>query len=150
MSIFPRLQDWTSQGIGYLDRLAPIADLLIRLCVANVFWKSGLTKIATWDSTLYLFEYEYAVPLLSPHVAAVISTGIELAMPVLLAIGLATRLSASVLFVFNIAAVLSFPAINFFDATDHQYWGLMLLVTMFHGPGRISIDYHLKRVLQRG
>lgn len=150
MSMIPRLQNWTEQGIGHLDRLAPVADLLIRLCVANVFWKSGLTKIATWDSTLYLFEYEYAVPLLSPQAAAVIGTSIELAMPVMLVIGLATRLSASILFVFNIAAVLSFPAINFFDATDHQYWGLMLLVTMFHGPGRISIDHYLKRALRRG
>lgn len=133
----------------FLDRLAPVADLLIRLWVANVFWKSGLTKIATWDSTLYLFEYEYAVPLLPTPVAATIATGVELLMPVLLVIGFATRLSASVLFVFNIVAVLSFSAITVWSATDHQLWGLLLLVTMFHGPGRLSVDHYLQRYFRR-
>ncbi len=145
MAVISRVLQLAERSTLHLDRLAPAVDLLIRILVANVFWKSGLTKIATWDSTLYLFEYEYAVPLLSPEAAAVIGTGIELAMPVLLFIGLATRLSASVLFVFNIAAVLSFPVLNILDAKDHQYWGLLLLVTMFHGPGRLSIDYFLKK-----
>lgn len=108
MPLIQRVQHLVEQGTARLDSFAPAIDLLIRLWVANVFWKSGLTKIATWDSTLYLFEYEYAVPLLSPEVAAVIGTGVELAMPILLVVGLATRLSATVLFVFNIAAVLSF------------------------------------------
>ena len=150
MAYFPRLQPRVEQLTTQLERLAPAIDFAIRLWVANVFWKSGQTKIATWDSTLYLFEYEYAVPLLSTQAAAVIGTGIELAMPVLLVVGLATRLSATVLFVFNIAAVLSFPAINIWDATDHQIWGLLLLVTILHGPGRISIDHFLKRRYSNG
>lgn len=150
MLLIQRAQHLVERGTSLLDRVAPAIDLLIRLWVANVFWKSGLTKIATWDSTLYLFEYEYAVPLLSPEVAAVIGTGVELAMPVLLAVGLATRFSATVLFVFNIAAVLSFPTLDFVDAKDHQYWGLLLLVTMLHGPGKLSIDYLLKRRFWRG
>ena len=150
MTHFPRLQPRVEQLTTLLGRLAPAVDFAIRLWVANVFWKSGQTKIATWDSTLYLFEYEYAVPLLSTQAAAVIGTGIELAMPVLLVVGLATRLSATVLFVFNIAAVLSFPAINIWNATDHQLWGLLLLVTILHGPGRISIDHFLKRRYSHG
>lgn len=145
MFTFARTHLLISQVASQLDRLAPIADLLVRLWVANVFWKSGLTKIATWDSTLYLFEYEYAVPFLSAPVAAVIGTGIELAMPILLVVGFATRISAAILFVFNIAAVLSFPAISIWTATDHQVWGLLLLITILHGPGRLSLDYYLNR-----
>ena len=145
MSIIPRTQLLVEQITAHLDRLAPAADLLIRLWIANVFWKSGLTKIATWESTLYLFEYEYAVPLLSASVAAVIGTGIELTLPIFLVVGLATRVSAAALFVFNIAAVLSFPAISIWTATDHQLWGLLLLVTILHGPGRLSLDHFLKR-----
>ena len=60
-----------SQRIGAaLGSLAPAVDLLIRVLVASVFFKSGLTKIAGWESTLSLFENEYAVPLLPPEVAA--------------------------------------------------------------------------------
>lgn len=145
MSIIGRIQQLFENGTSRLERLTPMVDLLVRLWVANVFWKSGLTKITTWDSTLYLFEYEYAVPFLSPQFAAAIGTGIELVMPVLLVVGIAARLSASVLFVFNIAAVISYPAISIWYATDHQLWGLLLLITIFHGPGRISVDHFLKK-----
>ena len=48
-------------AIRWLNALAPIGDLLIRLWVANVFWKSGLTKIQSIDTTLTLFRYEYSV-----------------------------------------------------------------------------------------
>ena len=60
-----------------LERLAPLGDLAIRLYVANVFWKSGLTKIASWDTTVMLFTHEYAVPLLSPELAAGLAIVIE-------------------------------------------------------------------------
>lgn len=52
--------------IRALDFLGPLLDLGIRLWVANVFWKAGLTKISNWDSTVSLFENEYDVPLLAP------------------------------------------------------------------------------------
>ena len=68
-----------------LDALRPVLDLGIRLWVANVFWKSGLTKYANWDATLALFTYEYRVPWLSPEIAAALATGAELVFPVLLA-----------------------------------------------------------------
>jgi putative oxidoreductase len=29
--------------------------------------------------------------------------------------------------------------------TQHQYWGLLLLVTLLHGPGRLSIDHFIRR-----
>ena len=126
-----------------LNFLAPLADLAIRLWVANVFWKSGLTKIQTWDSTVLLFTYEYQVPFLSPEVAAYAGTTVELVFPVLLAIGLAGRLSAFVLFVFNIMAVISYPDLNAAGLRDHQVWGLMLLVPMLQGPGKLSVDHLL-------
>lgn len=124
-----------------LDRLAPIADLAIRLWVANAFWRSGLVKIQSWDSTVLLFTYEYHVPVLRPEIAAYLGAFTELFFPVLLALGLAGRFAAGVLFVFNIIAVLSYPALNAAGIEQHQVWGIMLLVTLLHGPGRISIDH---------
>ena len=123
-----------------LDKLSPVADLGVRLLVAGVFFQSGLTKIANWTSTVSLFENEYAVPLLPPEVAAFMGTGVELFFPVLLALGLGTRFAAFVLFVFNIVAAASYPDLGAVGLKDHQTWGLLLLVTLLHGPGALSLD----------
>jgi putative oxidoreductase len=128
-----------------LDKLAPFADLGVRLFVAGVFFQSGLTKIANWDSTVSLFENEYAVPVLPPEIAAFAGTGVELVFPVLLALGLGSRLAAAVLFVFNIVAVASYPDLGAAGLKDHQTWGLLLLVTLLHGPGALSLDRPLGR-----
>ncbi len=130
-----------------LDFLAPLADLGLRLWVANVFFKSGLTKFASFDSTVQLFTYEYHVPLLSPVIAAWLGTFIELCFPVLLVLGLGGRLAAGVLFAFNIIAVISYPELNPAGVEQHQVWGLMLLVTLLHGPGKLSLDHWLRRRL---
>ena len=123
-----------------LESLAPVADLGVRVFVASVFFKSGLAKIASWSATVALFEDEYAVPLLPPETAALLGTGIELAFPVLLALGLGSRCAALVLFAFNAIAVLSYPDLGAAGLKDHQTWGLLLLVTLLHGPGALSLD----------
>jgi len=128
-----------------LDRLSPVVDLVIRVFIAMVFFKSGLTKIASWSTTVSLFENEYAVPLLSPEFAAALGTAVELTFPVLLVLGLGTRLSAFVLFVFNIMAVISYPDLGEVGLRDHQMWGLLLLVTLLHGPGALSLDRFIGR-----
>lgn len=136
---------WLQAAVSRLSALAPLVDLAVRLFVASVFFKSGLTKIASWDSTLALFNNEYAVPLLPPEAAAVLGTGIELMIPVLLTLGLGTRLAALVLFVFNIIAVISYPDLSSAGLKDHQTWGLLLLVTLLHGPGKLSLDHLIER-----
>jgi Predicted membrane protein len=133
-----------------LNWAAPIADLAVRLWVANVFFKSGLVKIQSWESTIALFTYEYSVPFLSPELAAYLGAFVELVFPVLLALGLAGRLSAAVLFVFNIIAVISYPALNAAGLEQHQLWGILLLVSLLHGPGKLSLDYWIGRKFFRG
>jgi putative oxidoreductase len=125
--------------------LAPLADLAVRLVVGAAFFQSGLTKIQSWDTTLALFENEYSVPLLPPDVAAYAGTFTELFFPVLLILGLGGRFAASVLFVFNLIAVISYADLSEVGLMQHQYWGLLLLVTLFHGPGKISIDHFIRR-----
>ena len=131
------------QSIGALAYLTPVFDLAIRLYVANVFWKAGLTKIQSWDSTLLLFEYEYAVPLISPELAAILATAVELGAPVLLLFGLGSRLAALALFALNIVAVIAYPDINIAGLKDHYLWGALLAVTLLHGPGKLSVDHWL-------
>jgi len=127
----------------FLNFILPVFDMLLRVWVAKVFFQSGLVKIQSWQSTLMLFEYEYQVPVMSPVVAAWLATGTELMLPVLLLLGLLSRPTALVLFVFNIVAVISYPDISAAGIKDHMLWGMMLAMTLIHGPGKISMDYWL-------
>jgi putative oxidoreductase len=122
----------------------PFLLLFCRFWVAWIFFNSGLTKIATWDSTLYLFEYEYVVPLLPWEMAAYLGTAAELILPVFLALGLVTRPMALALFGFNIIAVVSYPLLWERGYYDHQLWGLMILINIVWGAGLFSIDHLAK------
>lgn len=132
----------TRAGLGWLGS---VFDLGIRVWVAQVFFKSGLTKIDSWDSTLFLFNDVYSVPVIPPALAAWLATAAELALPVLLVIGLATRLGALGLFILNYVAVISFPDMGAVGIKDHLLWGVMLAMIFFHGPGRLSLDEWLRR-----
>ncbi|MBL8473113.1 MAG: DoxX family protein [Rhodocyclaceae bacterium] len=129
--------------------LSPLVDVAIRLLVAYVFFRSGLTKIASWDSTIALFENEYSVPLLPPAIAALLGTAAELSLPVFLTLGLATRFAAAALFVFNIVAVISYPDLGEVGLMQHQYWGLFMLVMVVHGPGKLSLDHLIARAFAK-
>ena len=127
----------------------PLGFLIVRLWVAKVFFMSGLTKIQSWSSTLALFKYEYNVPLLPSNWAAVIGTGVELVMPVLLVLGLGRRMPAFILFVFNIIAVFSYDFLHTPEGAvglnQHLYWGMLLMLMMFHGNGKLALDNVISR-----
>ena len=134
--------------IGWLHGAAHVLDLGIRLYVAEVFFRSGLVKIRNWDGTLYLFANEYRVPLLPPELAAWLGTFGELFFPPLLALGLAARFAALSLSVVNVVAVIAFWHVlsgNQAALMSHLYWGLLLLVTLCHGPGKIALDHWIRR-----
>ena len=133
---------------AHLDSAASVLDFGIRLYVADVFMKSGLIKFADWDKTLFMFEEVYHVPVLPTHVAAVLGTFGELFFPALFAVGLATRFSALSLFVVNIVAVISYWHVlrgNEAALMSHFYWGALILVIFFHGPGRLSLDHWISK-----
>ena len=123
---------------------------LMRFYVGYQFWKAGMLKLNSWDSTLFLFEHEYRVPLLSPYLAALLGTVGELLFPLMLFLGLAGRLGALGLSVVNVVAVIAYAHVIFspgFENTvnDHWLWGLMLLAVMVFGPGKLSLDYLVNR-----
>ncbi len=149
MSRIESLTDLIQRAYRALGFFAPVVDLALRLWVAAVFFRSGLAKIQSWDTTILLFTNEYHVPLLSPELAAVLGTGAELVLPVFLALGLGGRLAAAALFVFNIVAVISYPELEAAGIEQHQVWGLMLLVTLLHGPGALSLDHLIARWVGR-
>jgi putative oxidoreductase len=137
-------------SLRVLEFITPALDLGIRILIGLVFLQSGLTKLASWSTTLALFQSEYAVPLLPPALAAYLGTAAELGFPIFLVLGLGTRYAAFGLFIFNIIAVISYPGLGEVGLKDHQYWGLFLLVTLLHGPGSLSLDHLISRWLGRG
>lgn len=124
----------------HLNLLQPLAALLARLYVAQAFFLSGLTKLRDWETTLFLFTEEYKVPVLSPAVAAVMGTGGELVLPVLLALGLGGRFAALGLSVMNVVAVISLSEIAPAALQQHVFWGALLAGVAIYGPGSWSLD----------
>lgn len=124
----------------HLNLLQPLAALLARLYVAQAFFLSGLTKLRDWETTLFLFTDEYKVPVLSPAVAAVMGTGGELVLPVLLALGLGGRFAALGLSVMNVVAVISLSEIAPAALQQHVFWGALLAGVAIYGPGSWSLD----------
>jgi putative oxidoreductase len=127
------------------EHLAPLLDLALRLFLANIFFKSGLTKIKTWESTLYLFSDVYQVPLLDPTFAAWLATSAELALSVLLVLGLFGRFAALGLFTLNVVAVISYYS-ELSDAGLYQHlcWGILLAVLLVLSRGKWSVDTWLE------
>ena len=126
--------------VALLDKLQPLAGLAMRIYVAKVFLVSGWLKFSRWDSTIALFENEYHVPVLTPHVAAVMATAGELGFSALLILGLGSRAAALGLFFVNAVAVISYPDLSPAGLKDHVLWGALLLVVAIYGPGKISAD----------
>ena len=131
--------------VTLLESLQPLALLAARVYVAQVFFMSGLTKLRDWDTTLALFADEYHVPLLPTEWAAVMGTGGELVLPVLLVLGLGGRFAALGLFVVNAVAVISLADITPAALQQHQFWGSLLLGLLLWGPGRWALDTALAR-----
>ncbi|MEJ1958223.1 MAG: DoxX family protein [Nitrosomonadales bacterium] len=130
------------------EYFAPLLDLGLRLFLANVFFKSGMTKIQSWDSTLYLFSDVYHVPLLPPEMAAWLATSAELGLSVLLVLGLLGRFAAAGLSILNVVAVISYSELSEAGLSHHLYWGLLLGVLLLISRWQWSLDSWLEKRLQ--
>ena len=148
MNLLSSLVGAAQRVISALESAQPLAQLAARLYVGQAFFLSGLTKLRSWDTTLALFADEYQVPLLPPHVAAVLGTAGELVLPVLLALGLAGRFAAAGLFVVNAVAVASLMEIAPAALQQHVFWGSLLVGLVLWGPGRLSLDRWIAPRLQ--
>ncbi len=150
--------------LSRLDRLLAsippsLVALLARFSIAATFWKSGQTKVQGFaldpiegryefglprfaDSTIDLFRDEYRLPVLPPELAALAATVAEHVFPVLILIGLATRLSATALLVMTaVIQIFVYPGAY----ATHGVWAATLLYLMVYGPGRLSLDHLIGR-----
>ncbi len=149
MSIIQTLHSPVTKINGLLSSIQSPVLLLFRGWVAYVFFNSGLQKLSTWNDeygVIYLFKEEYNVPFLDPVLAAGLATAAELILPVLIILGLATRLSAFALSILNIVAVIAYyeTLAKVGQVAPHLFWGSMMLAVIVFGPGFFSIDQWIK------
>lgn len=143
---------------GIWDRLINCAEkipmwiilLATRVGIAMVFLKSGMTKTSEGlnlaDSTFTLFEYEYALPIIPPDVAAYLATYAEHIFAILLIIGLFSRLSAlGLLGMTLVIQIFVYPTL--WDI--HLFWAGALLLIISKGPGLVSLDAAIGRFMDR-
>ena len=133
-----RAGELLSRAVTALRRV-PLAliQVLFRLAIAAVFLKAGLNKLASWELTVQLFADEYKVPLLRPDVAATVAAGFEIVCPILLVLGLATRLAALPL-LGMIAVIQTFVYPGAY--AEHLTWASILLFLLTRGAGPWSAD----------
>ena len=146
---------WVHGLIDLCQRIPNSAlALLARFSIAAVFWKSGQTKIQglsidivggefTWgwprlsDSAVDLFRDEYRLPFIAPELAAPLAAVAEHVLPLLILLGLATRLSALAL----VGMTMTIQLLVYPDAyPTHGTWAAVLLYLTVHGPGKVSLD----------
>ena len=135
---------------GYCNRVADVAARLVgdsllalvaRVGIAGVFFVSGRTKVegllTVTDGAYGLFRDEYRLPLLSPELAAHLAAYAEHLFPLLLVLGLFTRLSAlALLGMTAVIQVFVYP-----DAwVTHLSWAGLLLLLVARGGGRWAVD----------
>jgi putative oxidoreductase len=150
MQVAPVLNRANTLAAAALAPVQPAFLLVLRLYVSWQFLKSGWLKLQDWETTRFLFEEEYRVPLLSPSLAAVLGTAGEIVFPALLIAGLLGRYAALGLSAVNVLAVVAYAHVLTgagFEAAlgQHYFWGLILATLIVLGPGRVSVDAMLER-----
>jgi putative oxidoreductase len=131
-----RVADALEHWIGH-----SLIALAARFSIAGIFFMSGRTKVEGWltvsDTAIALFADEYKVPLLPPALAAHLATYAEHLFPILLVLGLVTRLSAlALLGMTAVIQIFVYP-----DAwPTHLVWATALLYLAGRGAGAVSLD----------
>lgn len=130
-----------------IARLLPasVISLIIRVAIAAVFFLSGRTKVEglldITDSTYSLFATEYQVPLIPSDIAAHLATYSEHLFPMLIVLGLMTRLSALALLGMTLVIQIFVYPLGW---PTHLLWGALLLYLVRFGGGPLSLDRLLR------
>ena len=133
--------------VAVLERFpTSLLGLAFRVAVATVFFRSGLTKIASWDATVALFDMEYMLPFIPAELGAYMAATAELACPVLLVLGFLTRPAAALLLgMTTVIQLFVYPE----NWPDHILWASILLYLVMRGAGALSVDHLIARWFSR-
>lgn len=129
-----------------------LTQFVLRCGLAVPFWRSGVNKwdgfLQLNDTAVLLFSSEFQLhlpggpyPFPAPAVFAFAAGSAEILLPILLVLGLATRLAALGLLAMTLVVELTVP-----DGWPiHVTWAAMALGIMAWGPGRVSLDHLIAR-----
>lgn len=141
------LVEWVNGAIRAIAQPS-LTQLVLRLALALPFWRSGVLKwdgfLQLNDTAIFLFSSEFKLHLPggpygfpAPEIVAFLAGSAEVALPVLLVFGLASRVAALGLLVMTIVVQFTIP-----DGWPlHITWAAMALGVMAWGPGRLSLDH---------
>lgn len=139
------------RAIGWVSGLLPESFMLlfVRVTLAGIFWRSGRSKVEEgfWfqisDSTYFLFSEDYSGVPLPSDFAAIIATVSEHIFPILLVLGLLTRISATaVIGMTMVIQIFVYPEAWW---TVHMLWVALALILIVRGGGSLSMDAHLAK-----
>ncbi|MDP3936371.1 MAG: DoxX family protein [Alphaproteobacteria bacterium] len=145
VTIIQKCVRWYDAFIDFIVKyIRDMFLLILRLYIASIFFQSGWNKFENlweggWFKTVFLFKNVYKVPLISPEIAAVMGTGAELIFSIFLALGILSRVGA--LGLLGVTAVITFGVHSHFT---HEFWALLLGVSLIIGPGQFSFDSWLR------
>ncbi len=141
---YDRVVSWVSSPVAEAAAL-----LLTRVAIAGIFWRSGRTKVVegSWltlsDSAKELFRSDYAGVPLPPEISSHMALYAETLLPILLVLGLLTRLSAlGLLGMTLVIQIFVFPEAWW---QVHIVWVSMALILIVRGGGKLSVDQLLNR-----
>ena len=142
-----------ARATAIAQAIAPpsLTQLALRLALAVPFWRSGINK---WDGFLrlddvavLLFSSEFKLhlpggpyPFPAPTAVAFLSASGEIVLPILLVLGLFTRLAAVGVLLMTLVIQLTVPP----GWPVHLTWAAMALGITAWGPGRLSLDRLLR------
>jgi putative oxidoreductase len=148
-----RLVDTVERALKAIA-LPSLVQLVLRFALAVPFWKSGILKwdgfLRLSDTAVSLFTDEFMIhlpggpyPYPAPAVMAFLSGCAEITFPILLVLGLLTRFAALGLLFMTLIVELTVP-----DGWPiHLTWAAMAHALIAYGPGRLSLDFAIRRVL---
>ncbi len=114
-----------------------VLAVVARLATFSVFWRAGTQKLDDWQATLGLFQNEYHVPILPPHIAAMMALTIELSGSTLVLLGLGTRAACLMLLgMVSVIQIFVYPT----AWPDHIQWLAFMIFLVARGPGQFSLD----------
>ena len=141
-----------------------VVMLVLRLLLAQPFWRSGLTRWVDFpagyltklaSSTKLIFANEFKLhffwgemPIPFPEVVGYMTAAFEILLPIIIVLGLLTRLGALGLLAMTCVIQLVYPdaLINTYDPMNsHLLWMAYAVVIIVCGPGLFSVEGLLRR-----